>query len=178
MKALAWTLFLLGLACSTLAGATVNFAQITDPHIFDGKGEIARNKECLRWCIDQINKRLAAGENYNFVVMTGDLGLEGLTDKSPDPQQPLDNAAKELGAMIRDSHVKPWMFVPGNNDLVREDPSTIWIYRDFIQALQARGKTGDRKFDGRVILARSPPQRVSCQSQERTLKTSRIGFLS
>jgi hypothetical protein len=41
------------LACS-LAHAVaeeVNFIQITDPHIFDGKGDVDGNKEALKWAI-------------------------------------------------------------------------------------------------------------------------------
>jgi hypothetical protein len=142
MKILAWTLFFFGVSWSAFAGTPISFVQLTDPHIFDDKVDnISGNKQVLRWCIDQINYRFDTEKSYNFVVMTGDLGLEGLTKKNIDGKKTLDDeqlnaAALELAGMIVRSKVKLWLFVPGNNDLLDEDPGTIDRYHFFIKALQ------------------------------------------
>jgi Calcineurin-like phosphoesterase len=142
MKILAWTLLFFGVSWSAFAGTPISFVQLTDPHIFDDKVDnISGNKQVLRWCIDQINYRFDTEKSYNFVVLTGDLGLEGLAKKNIDGKKTLDDeqlnaAALELAGIIVRSKVKLWLFVPGNNDLLDEDPGTIDRYHFFIKALQ------------------------------------------
>jgi hypothetical protein len=121
--------------------ADLNFVQLTDPHIFDGeaKGEMGVNREALKWSIEEINRRQDDGKDDQCVVVTGDLGLEGLADYlNPEKQQSeIVRAARELAGFLKPSKVKKWLFLPGNNDLVQEDPGTIGIYRDFMRTLIA-----------------------------------------
>ncbi|MEN3370434.1 MAG: hypothetical protein V7609_2577 [Verrucomicrobiota bacterium] len=134
-------LFPLGIAalwyCSAAFAATVDFVQITDPHIFDCKGDVEGNKEALKWCIKEINGRFGTAADYKFVVVTGDLGLEGLpcggNEKEPGANV---ERAKELADIIKSSKVKQWLFLPGNNDLVGEDPANIGTFHRFIKALK------------------------------------------
>jgi hypothetical protein len=93
------------------------------------------NREALKWAIDQTNERQGKKADYKFVVVTGDLGLEGLVDKD---QAYIAAAADELAAMLKDSQVKEWLFLPGNNDLKGEDPGSIGTFDAFIEALQAK----------------------------------------
>lgn len=117
--------------------ADINFVQVTDPHIFDGKGDIPGNKEALRWCINQLNGRVDAKADYKFVIVTGDLGLEGLpaAGNEKEPNAIIDRA-KQLAEILKEAKVKQWLFLPGNNDLEEEDPRTIGTFHKFIQALK------------------------------------------
>jgi len=129
------------LLCSTGAFAdTVSFVQITDPHIFDCKGDAEGNKKALQWCINEINGRFGPSADYKFIVVTGDLGLEGLpcggNEKERAPA--VGDKAKELADIIKESKVKQWLFLPGNNDLVREDPADIGTFHRFIDALKEK----------------------------------------
>jgi hypothetical protein len=122
---------LLWLANTALA--SVEFVQFTDPHIFDGKPEDAGNKDALRWCIDSVNKSFDTGSRYNFIVVTGDFGLEGTEHDTPAVK---DAKARELSDILAACKVKRWLLVPGNNDLVKEAPKTIGIYFNFVAALK------------------------------------------
>src|SRR5215212_2298084 len=64
-------------------GLKIRFAQITDAHLLDAdkvrkepSDSRPENERALRWAIDEINRRNAAGPAYEFVAFTGDLGLE------------------------------------------------------------------------------------------------------
>ncbi len=134
--ALAW------LSCA--AGfAEVNFVQVTDAHMFDGKGQVQENEKALRWCVTKINARMDGGANYKFVVFTGDLGVEGLADISDQKaeQGAIHEASRQLAEIIKDSKVKRWLFLPGNNDLVDENPATIGVFHNFVKVLQAQAST-------------------------------------
>jgi 3',5'-cyclic AMP phosphodiesterase CpdA len=134
-------------------GQTIRFAQITDAHIFDSEGKAkggaladsrGENERGLRWAIDEINRRDAAGPGYDFVVFTGDFGLEKLAHPVlGDLDRELDRAAEQFAAFLDRSNVRTWLMVPGNNDLVKEDPRTIKNFHTFISLLQA--KVGSRK---------------------------------
>ncbi|HZH98800.1 MAG TPA: hypothetical protein VEX38_07495, partial [Fimbriimonadaceae bacterium] len=127
--------------------AEIRFVHFTDPHLFDAEDRMVENEEALQWCIDRVNESVLAGKRYAFVTVTGDLGLEKLSPAKDDPRvkapAAVAEAAQKLGRRIASSKVPLWLFVPGNNDLVEEDPATIGIYREFIQALagQAPGIT-------------------------------------
>jgi len=144
-------------------GQAIRFAQMTDPHILDNDGarnSRAENERVFRWAIDEINRRNAAGPAYEFVVATGDFGLENFVrqhlrwsgKENPDPakrntweeksgagkdiQKALQRAAHVYAGFIARSHVRVWLMVPGNNDLVDEDPSTIRYFHDFVAAVR------------------------------------------
>lgn len=160
-------------------GLKIRFAQITDAHLLDAEkvridpdtkktakpvDSRPENERALRWAVDEINRRNAAGPAYEFVVFTGDFGLEerlkgGLKAMCEDPQQDmkklaehvdrqlkqsgagsllaeLDAAAARFRPFLQASHVRRWILVPGNNDLVSENPATIQCFHKFAERLQ------------------------------------------
>lgn len=119
------------------AFAQVNFIQITDPHIFDGKDDTAENESAFCSIIGQIDS-LAEQKSYEFVVVTGDLGLEKLIDGDGKLDTKIEEKANALADMISSSRIKKWLFVPGNNDLYDELPYTIDVFRDFIKVLDQK----------------------------------------
>ena len=131
---LIWLLLVAGCIFGAVpAYGAVAFAQLTDPHIFDSPAkEAADNKIALRWCVSQLNIEEPALK-YDFIAVTGDLGLEKLAAADTATQKA---AASELAQIITSSAVKTWLFVPGNNDLIKEDPATLPQYRTFLKALQ------------------------------------------
>jgi hypothetical protein len=119
----------------------LRFAQLTDAHLFDSPYKSDRlgkfpkdshddNVRALRWAIARVNELNSTGRPIDFVVFTGDLGLECVrqTILRKDPKTGSSSpatvgfthpnaAVDELGALIRESTVKTWLFVPGNNDV-------------------------------------------------------------
>jgi hypothetical protein len=120
------------------ATAQVRFVQLTDPHLFDKtKEEMSQNEEALLDAVSKINELEAENGKCDFVVVTGDIGIEQLVSLNDIEMtnKAIKEAATKLGDILAYSNVKVWLFVPGNNDLVKEDPDTIGYYRDFIKAL-------------------------------------------
>jgi 3',5'-cyclic AMP phosphodiesterase CpdA len=156
--------------------ASVRFAVITDAHIFDAgnkcsgsfvEREYTENLNALRWAVDEINIQASEKAPIDFVVFTGDLGLENLqgapqakinspdadckdadANAKPGPIQQMDfPGAEALIANIIDrlpQGIKVY-FVPGNNDLVGEDMSSHDRYASFVRGLSAL--THDRAVD-------------------------------
>lgn len=140
----------------------IKFVQITDPHLYDGYfynenneliGEAEqRSLEIFEKCISKIKELNQNGDNYRFAVVTGDLGVERIvTDVGGDAdlnvlikdqklRTKISNAIKAkaefLAGLIDNSSVPLWLFVPGNNDLVKEQPNSIVFYNEFIAALR------------------------------------------
>ncbi len=142
------------LAVFSLGGsAQVRFVQITDPHLFDEGPQALDNRKALSACVKEINERVEAGVNYQFVVVTGDIGVEKIIEKlvpkeqnaSPQERQNIENEiVKEIekgvgvvSAILSSSKVHLWLFVPGNNDLYKENPATIEYYNHFTSQLAA-----------------------------------------
>src|ERR1043166_8071452 len=123
------------------AAAEISFVQFTDPHLFDSGESAKENLAAFKWCINSVNERSATGTQYAFIVVTGDLGLEGVLHSGGESERKdsreLDNAAKTLSEAIASSRVPVWLFVPGNNDLIRENPQSITNYSAFIRAVSA-----------------------------------------
>jgi hypothetical protein len=146
----------------------LTFVQWSDPHLFDaGSGrhregieeEALDNRAALHWAVLETN-RLALSENptINFVVITGDFGLENI--RLPDmkglagrkcecprhegmgegPIEPvtLDQAADEVARELSALVVKRIYLVPGNNDICREDPADMHRWGEFVFALNAK----------------------------------------
>src|ERR1700719_1178393 len=148
----------------------VTFLQWTDPHVFDaGKGRPAEgvreeeldNWAAFHWAVLETNRlALAEHRNIDFVVITGDFGLENVQlpsidgtlekdrdcsnrkagEDGPIDRVPLDEAAaavaRELDALL----VKRVYLVPGNNDLCHEDPRDLHRWAEFVFAVQQRLK--------------------------------------
>src|SRR5712691_5387083 len=143
--------FLAYLSVARAFGA-VDFIHLTDPHLF---GEQSENERALGDAVYAINERVGKGAQYRFVVVTGDLGVEDLVSDDErtkeekaqrkfkervmkkDADAKLASGAQKLAALIAPSKVKLWMFVPGNNDLIDEDPDKGSYYTRFIEALKA-----------------------------------------
>ena len=131
--------------------AAITFVQLTDPRLFSG---VQENDQALVACIQKINARNRL-MHFSFVVLTGDIGIEDLVStrnretgrrelkSEACRDRDLKNGAERFAAIIADSEVKKWLFVPGSNDLVDEDPRTIEYYNRFItdvgEALSNRG---------------------------------------
>jgi len=146
------------------ASAQVSFVQITDPHLYDEGQEAVENKRALIACLTKIDKLIATGANYKFAVVTGDIGIEKLVEpligQRKGNQEEIDRidraitlkltgAALEVAHIIGQSKVKAWLFLPGNNDLVSEDPNTINYYRDFVVLLR-------RELPGKEVIDLCP----------------------
>lgn len=153
----------------------VRFVQITDTHLYDEGSDASDNKAALADCLAKIDELIKGGDNYDFAVVTGDIGVEGLigelydreirlheqreeieNNKNLRPEDrkeeldkvdveltqtriALDNkiiaGAMEVASVLSPSKIKVWLFLPGNNDLLDEDPETLTYYRKFIQEL-------------------------------------------
>lgn len=120
---------------------SVTFVQLTDPHLYDAgnhlvpqgaREQFLDNRAALDWAILQVNRLQGSGKRLDFVAITGDFGLDapspGLTSAS------IDQLVTSIGAL----QVKTILVVPGNNDLVNEQPSDIGRFRKFIQDLQSK----------------------------------------
>lgn len=137
-RALFWAA-LFSLVWSLGAVAGTRFIQLTDLHLFDRPpDEAADNEAGFEWCVAEINKRVAGGLQYEFVVVTGDVGVEKLKEPAA-----IAAAAQKLAALLQPCRVSRWFFVPGNNDLLHEVPATLSIYQEFLVELgkAATGKT-------------------------------------
>jgi hypothetical protein len=169
---------------SLAALAPVTFVQITDAHVFDGGKARATETEAreeqeddwqaFRWSLQQINRLHANGVQINFVVFTGDWGLEfvqregetpchasstALTTDAGPPVNPPANAPKakppkdEFQQVKEKGWIKLYSFdqaartvaeelsilqvpvvylLPGNNDVVNEDPCDGQRYTSFV----------------------------------------------
>jgi len=149
--------------CSDIFG-TVRFAQVTDLHIFeDSKREheseiSASDFDISITKINQISKALKENskEALDFILLSGDIGIGKLLKLEPMAEGkgniPIQkdgkvykltkdlkkwNKAKEsIAGIIKDSTVKKWLIVPGNNDLYDEQHHTVPFFGEFIKELQ------------------------------------------
>lgn len=132
-----------------ISAQAVRFVQITDPHLFDGGEEGVQNKAALAASIAKLNERMNEDADFLFAVMTGDIGIENLvsTGKRPNGDsilepnqvkrdQRIEQGAAELASILSQSKIRVWLFLPGNNDLLNEEPDTQY-YRVFVKKLQA-----------------------------------------
>lgn len=72
-------IFILSVTWSVrISAQAVRFVQITDPHLFDGQKEGTENKAAFTACIKKLNERVDEHADYQFAVVTGDIGIENL----------------------------------------------------------------------------------------------------
>ena len=134
-------IFLLATA-SAASGAdnerVVTFVQLTDAHIFDGgkwrngkanRVELAGTLAALEEAAKRVTKEDET-RKFDFVVVTGDLGLEMVT---PFYEK---HSAKFVADWLRQLPVKTILFVPGNNDLLDEDARDLPRHESFIATLR------------------------------------------
>jgi hypothetical protein len=148
---LLFLIFILSVTWSVRINAqAISFVQITDPHLFDGGKEGAENKVALTACIKKLNERVDEHAGYQFAVVTGDIGIENLVSHVIDEatgrrvledqetrDRQLEAGADQLATTIALSKIRVWLFLPGNNDLFKEEPDTQY-YRAFIKKLQSK----------------------------------------
>jgi calcineurin-like phosphoesterase family protein len=133
--------------CAQTSAQTVRFVQITDPHLFD-QGEEKENLRALESCIARLNDRIIERGQYDFAVITGDFGVESLVSKGKDAnrasilesdtakrERRIEEGATELATILAQSRIRVWLFLPGNNDLLNEEPD-LQYYRLFIKFLK------------------------------------------
>ena len=135
--------------------AQVRFVQITDPHLFD-KAERKKNEEIFIDAIWEINKLQTKDGPYDFVVVTGDIGVESIV-RNEGEKAIGKNAKMMADKILALSEVKQWLFVPGNNDLQDELPHTIRHYHQFIEALRLSSEPRGIKVEDLCPRESRPP---------------------
>lgn len=136
--------------CAAASAQATNFVQITDPHLFDKEQAGIENRAALAACIKKINERMDEKAAYQFVIVTGDIGIENLVSnldeatgkQTLEPDQAkwklrIEEGAAQMAAILSASKVRDWLFLPGNNDLFDENPDTTY-YRLFIKKLKEK----------------------------------------
>src|ERR1051326_3196972 len=145
-----FTIVLLGLVGAVQVRAqAVRFIHITDPHLFD-EGDQAENKFALAACIHKVNDQIVETGEYQFAVITGDIGLEKLVSIGQNSQgdnvlepdkakreRRIEQGARDLASILVQSKIRVWLILPGNNDLLNEEPD-LQYYRLFIKFLQSQ----------------------------------------
>jgi len=119
----------------------LTFVQITDAHVFDegynqktdsGYKSVGEDWSSLHWAVQRINELIRAGERIDFVVYTGDLGLQNVEldkDCTVVPAKVLleglppikkEWAVGKIARELNTLAVTSVYFVPGNNDIINE----------------------------------------------------------
>jgi predicted MPP superfamily phosphohydrolase len=146
----------------------VTFAQLTDAHIFDdgykqptpdALRQAANDRTALHWAIEQVNREVESGTKIDFVVYTGDLGLQNVDFREMAlchtlpfridpglPPSPLSWAVKEVADEINQLEVRRILFVAGNNDIQDEDV-TDQRFDCFMTELQKRFQSSTLQVD-------------------------------
>jgi hypothetical protein len=124
--------------------AGLNFVHLTDPHLFGKAPENEKAERALRDCVEEINRRVGDGNDYKFVAVTGDLGIEDLvSDKGTEGRdvhamaaEDRSRGAAEFAKIVGACAVKKWLFLPGNNDLIDEAPASLVHYTEFVKIVR------------------------------------------
>jgi hypothetical protein len=140
---------------------------MTDPHLFDAGGarhgegvqeEALDNRAAFEWAILETNRLvLAEHRAIDFVVITGDFGLENVRlpqvgntpaakscecpkrrngKEGPTESVSLPDAAEETARHLEALLVRRVYLVPGNNDLCDENPHDLHRWAEFVLALR------------------------------------------
>ncbi len=166
-----------GQTASTLSASAITFVQITDAHLFDsGKHRKTREEgmeeqqdafRAFHWAMETINAITDSGTEVEFVVFTGDFGLEFVRDegeklcvpekeKEPGkseyfvakskgwprfyrPAEASDEVAREFSVLKK---VKTIYVLPGNNDLIEENPCDMPRYTTFVNQVGQKMRSG------------------------------------
>jgi len=178
----------------------VTFVQWTDPHLFDaglnrsGDGvyeEAIDNRAGLHWAVLETNRlALAEHRKIDFVVITGDFGIENVQlqevqgtqsrkcdcprrlvgHSGPIEPVPFDQAVSEVARELNALVVKHVYVVPGDQDLCQEDPRDLHRWAEFVFGVQselekqriARLKSLDASYPhgGKRIAPPDPPKLI------------------
>ena len=173
--------FLLLSGINSSFAQNLKFVQITDPHIFEVNHRDKESRNSLVYFYLAIEKandinidlKSKGQEELDFILMSGDLGIEKLLKLEPfsknteafkftqdgeifalvKDQEKWYEALQELTKLLQDSEVKTWLFVPGNNDIYEDQPDTIKFYKEFLDELKTLPqikKAGIRIVDFRL----------------------------
>lgn len=161
------------------ADQSLRFAHITDPHLYDLEGknvpspppdEGCLNFAMLRSIILELNDRNSS-QPINFVLITGDIGVEKLIENAVRAQcksvtltigdngtilfngvnkdaalkQEFANAAQKLAGELKKSTIKDWVFVNGNNDLCNENVKSAELFSRYMNELKLALSDSDIK---------------------------------
>ena len=149
------------LCCFSLAEdkPALTFVQITDAHVFDdgwslktdsGYKSVGEDWSSLHWAVGQVNDLIRKGEHIDFVVYTGDLGLQNVElDKDCGavaikasiqglPPIKKDWAVEKIANELNTLAVTTIFFVPGNNDIANEAVTEAARPGCFIQMVQSK----------------------------------------
>ena len=150
---------------------TITFAQLSDAHIFDDGWNLATadalrqaadDRMALRWAIERINHLVVSGIPIDFVVYTGDFGLQNVDFPADSdcktlhakvepglPMVPLRWAVNEVATELNQLVVRKLYMVAGNNDIVDENVLDTRRFDCFLSKLQT------------VTHSYSPPLQIS-----------------
>ena len=144
----------------------ITFVQLTDPHIFDsGKRgtdqektlERAGSDLAWRWALTE-TARIALKQKIDFVVLTGDLGLEGIcrdhTSKCSEWNEAVNRISKDFSVLP----VASIFILRGNNDLPDEKPTEegLKLYGDFVSEVSKQMGNAQRLIDLTSVKPESP----------------------
>ncbi len=137
---------------------TITFAQLSDAHIFDDGWNLptadalrqaADDRVALRWAIERINHLVASGVSIDFVVYTGDFGLQNVDFPADGackplkpkiepglPMVPLRWAVNEVATELDQLVVRKIFVLAGNNDIVDENVLDTRRFDCFLSELQ------------------------------------------
>ena len=140
-------------------GKTVRFVQLTDAHIYDdgwkqpvadAMRQAADDRDALTWAVHEVNAQVARGQRVDFVMYSGDLGLQNVDFAGsgcqllPATLQPglppfeLRGAVDEIANLLETLTVPQVYFTPGNNDLEDELVQDAGRVDCFVSAVQQR----------------------------------------
>jgi CBS domain-containing protein len=141
---------------------TITFAQLSDAHLFDDGWNLATadalrqaadDRVSLRWAIERINYLVASGIPIDFVVYTGDFGLQNVDFPADGackllqpkvepglPMVPLRWALNEVVTELNQLVVRKLFVLAGNNDIVDENVLDTRRFDCFLSELQMAGR--------------------------------------
>ena len=173
-RSLALFVVLLLVLSASAAAQKITFIQMSDAHLFDaGKKRKTEKPEgptdkasrlqerrdtwaTWEWAFDSIDRLNKVGQHINFLVFTGDFGLEKVTNDpnfanvNKDTKEATNNNPEEcwdfgdavdlVAKRFESVPVKKIYLVRGNNDLNDEDPADGERFDKFYEALASNPK--------------------------------------
>lgn len=141
-----WTVALF-LSLSGSATADVSWVHLSYPRLFSAPEAATLNQEAFAASVAEIEHRIDNGESFDFVAVTGDLGVASLLRPTVDcyragaPEKLLpawDQAVGTLTHLLKPSRVEFWIFLPGGGDLIAGCPEPGGAYRELVAAVAGR----------------------------------------
>jgi SMODS and SLOG-associating 2TM effector domain 2 len=155
----------------------LTFAQLTDAHIFDdgwkkptaeALTQAANDRAALEWAIQEINRQVNSGTRIDFVVYTGDFGLQNvnfsddagcgalpLSIEDGLPATSSNWAAYNVAHNLDKLAVRRVFLVAGNNDIRDEDISDTRV-NCFVDELKQQAQTLSQPLDIELLSVSRP----------------------